>query len=220
MRLILTFLLMTLTAPAWAEWVKYGESKNAMYYYDPSTVTKNGKYTHVWQFQDFKERAADGSWSMRLRSEYDCKGSRFRILKWSTHSQGMLQGKTVDSGARLGRWVDIAPGTFPAALLNDICQIELPSSAGTIGSAGAEAVQRSIQFVLQVAAFTDPERVKALTARLDEVNIPYYTESIATAKGPVTRVRVGPFANRVAAEKALEALKGMGLRPGSVFTKR
>ena len=204
MRGIVALLLMALISPARAEWVKYGESDNAMYYYDPSTITKIDQYTRVWQFQDFKKRAADGSMSIRFQSEYDCKGSRFRILSWRTHAQGMLRGKTVDRGGKLEKWVAIAPGTSPAALRDDVCQI---------GST------RNIELVAQVAALADPEKVKALTARLAEANIPYYTEPIETAKGPVTRVRVGPFANPADADKAMEALRDMGLKPGKVFRR-
>jgi len=116
----------------------------------------------------------------------------------------MLRGKTVDRGGKLEKWVAIAPGTSPAALRDDVCQI---------GST------RNIELVAQVAALADPEKVKALTARLAEANIPYYTEPIETAKGPVTRVRVGPFANPADADKAMEALRDMGLKPGKVFRR-
>jgi Surface-adhesin protein E/SPOR domain len=219
MRGIVALLLMALVSSARAEWLKYGESDNAMYYYDPSTITKIDRYTRVWQFQDFKKRAADGSMSIRFQSEYDCKGSRFRILSWRTHAQGMLRGKIVDRGGKLEQWVAIAPGTSPAALLEDVCRITSTSRSGSIEGAGAEAAQRNVEFIAQVAAFADPEKVKALTARLAEANIPYYTEPIETAQGPVTRVRVGPFANPAAADRALEALRGMGLEPGKVFRR-
>ena len=43
--------------------------------------------------------------------------------------------------------------------------------------------------------------------------------SIAVASGMLTRVRAGPFASRGAAEKVMEQLKGLGLKPGNVATK-
>lgn len=220
MRLILALLLATLTAPARGDWVKYGESDNAAYYYDPATITKNGDFARVWQFQDFKRRAADGSRSARLLSEYDCKGSQYRILDWSTHSQEMLRGEKLDSGDEAGKWIDIVPGTSPAAVLEDLCRIERASRSGEIEGAGAGTPQKNVQFAVQVGAFADPDRVKALTARLAAAKMRYYTELVTTAKGPLTRVRVGPFADRAAAEKAVETLKGMGLKPGAVFARR
>ena len=80
----------------------------------------------------------------------------------------------------------------------------------------AETAIAGEQFVVPVAAFASPEKVKELAARLAEAKLPYYTEPVATAQGPVTRVRVGPFGDRAAAEKALEQLKLLGLKPGGV----
>jgi DedD protein len=69
------------------------------------------------------------------------------------------------------------------------------------------------QFVIQVGAFANPQNV---TAKLDGAKVPYYTEQI---QSNLTRVRAGPFATREAAEKALEQLKALGLKPGSVASK-
>jgi len=85
--------------------------------------------------------------------------------------------------------------------------------------ARAEAALAGIEYIVPVAALADPERVKELTSRLAAAKLPYYTEPIATAKGPVTRVRAGPFDSREAAEKAYGKLKGLGLKPGNVTTK-
>jgi len=75
------------------------------------------------------------------------------------------------------------------------------------------------QFVVPVAALASPDKVKELAARLTEAKLPYYTEPIATAQGPVTRIRVGPFGDRAAAEKALQQLKLLGLKPGGVTSR-
>jgi len=93
-----------------------------------------------------------------------------------------------------------------------------PRSAGA-ERARAEAALMDAAFIVPVAALASPDKVKQLTARLAAAKMPYYTEPIATAQGTVTRVRAGPFADRAAAEKALEKLKGMGLKPGKVFEK-
>ncbi|MCG6953549.1 MAG: SPOR domain-containing protein [Betaproteobacteria bacterium] len=95
-----------------------------------------------------------------------------------------------------------------------------PAARGTSAErARAEAALKNIEFVVPVAALADPDKVKALTDRLAAAKMPYYTEPVATASGPVTRVRAGPFANRGAADRALEKLKGMGLKPGKVIER-
>jgi DedD protein len=79
--------------------------------------------------------------------------------------------------------------------------------------AGAASVE---QFMVPAGAYVDPTGV---VEKLKEAKIPYYTEPIATKQGTVTRVRAGPFASRDTAEKALQQLKDLGLKPGNVATK-
>jgi DedD protein len=81
--------------------------------------------------------------------------------------------------------------------------------------ARAEAALSNTEFEIQVGAFANARPVEA---KLGKAKIRYYTESVATAKGPVTRVRVGPFASKAEAEKALRKLKALDL-PGSISTK-
>lgn len=64
-------------------------------------------------------------------------------------------------------------------------------------------------FVVQVVALSDAERAKALQAKIVAGGLKAYTEVVQTATGPVTRVRVGPYASRDAAEKARQQLLGM-----------
>ena len=80
----------------------------------------------------------------------------------------------------------------------------------------AEAALAGEQFMVPAGAYVDPAGV---IEKLKEARLPYYTEPIATKQGTVTRVRAGPFASRDAAEKALEQLKGLGLKPGNVAAR-
>lgn len=80
----------------------------------------------------------------------------------------------------------------------------------------AEAALAGEQFIVPAGAYVEPAGV---IEKLKAAKIPYYTEPIATKQGTVTRVRAGPFASRDAAEKALEKLKGLGLKPGNVAAK-
>jgi DedD protein len=91
--------------------------------------------------------------------------------------------------------------------------------AGDAERARAEAALANVEYIVPVAALASREKVKELTDRLAAAKLPYYTEPIATASGPVTRVRAGPFVSREAAERALLKLKGLGLKPGNITTK-
>ena len=84
------------------------------------------------------------------------------------------------------------------------------AEAALSGAPGGE------QYMVPAGAYVDPAGV---IEKLKEAKIPYYTEPIATKQGTVTRVRAGPFASRDAADRALQQLKDLGLKPGNVATK-
>jgi DedD protein len=66
-------------------------------------------------------------------------------------------------------------------------------------------------FVIQVAALADTAKARELQAKIAGGGLKAYTEVVQTAKGPVTRVRVGPYASREAAEKARTQLQRLQL---------
>lgn len=66
-------------------------------------------------------------------------------------------------------------------------------------------------FVVQIAALADSAKAKQMQQQVAAAGVKSYTEMLHTAKGPVTRVRAGPFPTREAAEKAREKLKSAGL---------
>jgi len=80
----------------------------------------------------------------------------------------------------------------------------------------AEAALAGEQFMIPAGAYADPAGV---IEKLKQAKIPFYTEPIATKQGTVTRVRAGPFASRDAADKVLQQLKDLGLKPGNVATR-
>ncbi len=87
----------------------------------------------------------------------------------------------------------------------------------------AEEIKKSASepagpFVVQVIALTDAEKAKQMQQRISSAGVKAYTEVVNTATGQVTRVRVGPFASRNAAEKAQQQLKAIGL-DGKIIPK-
>jgi DedD protein len=78
-------------------------------------------------------------------------------------------------------------------------------------AAAEPAKPKSQDYVLQVIALADADRAKQMQRQIAAAGIKSYTEVVDTAKGPVTRVRVGPFASQEAAEKARAQLQGIGL---------
>jgi len=79
----------------------------------------------------------------------------------------------------------------------------------------APAAGDTRQYAVQIAAFTSPDRAKGLRDQLTGNGLKSYVESVSTAQGVRTRVRLGPFASRDAADRAKQKLKTMKL-DGSV----
>lgn len=82
-----------------------------------------------------------------------------------------------------------------------------PSKSAGASNAGSYAVQ--------IGAFSTSdrvkERVKELRDKLTAAGLRTYTEDLATPQGERTRLRVGPYASRDAAEKAREKVRSAGL---------
>ncbi|HTP60585.1 MAG TPA: SPOR domain-containing protein [Burkholderiales bacterium] len=86
----------------------------------------------------------------------------------------------------------------------------------TVDRAKAEAAIAGEQFVVQVGAFANPEKIKESTGKLAAAKFPYYTEQVPATKGPVTRVRVGPYSNREAAERENAKLEELGFKSNKI----
>ena len=71
---------------------------------------------------------------------------------------------------------------------------------------------------VQIGVYSDAGNVKRIQEKLTSMGYQSYTEKLDTQKGSMIRLRVGPFAERADAEKAMAALKAAGLS-GIVVSK-
>ena len=74
-------------------------------------------------------------------------------------------------------------------------------------------------YVVVMATLSKKDNVKQLQARLKQAGFKSYTETVKSGAGEQTRVRVGPFANKDAADKARAKLQQLGMNPGPVATR-
>jgi DedD protein len=73
------------------------------------------------------------------------------------------------------------------------------------------------RFVVQVGAFADASKARETRLKVEHAGLKTYTQVVETKEGKRIRVRVGPFVNKVDAEKAADKVKGLDL-PASVLT--
>ncbi len=87
---------------------------------------------------------------------------------------------------------------------------EKAAPAKAAATTGAEVVRKPGQLVVQVIAVRDPAAAKQAYDRAKSLKFPVYTEKIDVSNGTVTRVRVGPYDGKQAAESARARLAQVG----------
>ena len=98
-----------------------------------------------------------------------------------------------------------APRTAAAAPVPEASRSLEPAPAPRPEPAPAPPVVKG-EWVIQLGSFSNSRNASALTERLRAKGYPAFTRSVDSARGPVTRVYVGPSASREAAGKVVERL--------------
>lgn len=77
--------------------------------------------------------------------------------------------------------------------------------------AAADAVVRVKGHGVSVGLFTVPENAERTRAKLADAGLPVLSDPIESARGSLTRVRVGPFERRDQAQAAAQRVRALGL---------
>jgi DedD protein len=110
---------------------------------------------------------------------------------------------------------DAAPVTAstPAAAATPEAQTSTaPAAKGVSGETGLDPGSPAGSFVVQVAAFADAKAAPALASKLKNAGFPVYIDTVKTQKGPMKRVRAGPYATREIADAQMAKLNAAGYR--------
>ena len=107
---------------AMADWVKVGESPEAVSFVDPSAVIKKGNTRKVWVLQNLKKPLKGNEMSQRFLREFDCTGGQNRILSYQGYSEAMGNGKVVQSSDDASDWFGVPmAGPTIAAVFKLVC---------------------------------------------------------------------------------------------------
>ena len=119
-RLMLVAMLLA-TGPAWAEWVKVGETEQSSYYVDPVTIRKDADTRQFWTLQDMKAPDKGGDLSYRVLVEADCKERRSRTLRADYFRRPMAEGERTGGTGKLDDWRYARSGTVGDAVMKFVC---------------------------------------------------------------------------------------------------
>ncbi|WP_372824285.1 surface-adhesin E family protein [Polaromonas sp.] len=126
-RLLLSLVLMCLSASAAAQWTPVMVDEMVITYIDRDTVRGQGGkggLVRMWWLMDYQlvqitdER---GYFSRLNHSEFDCKGQRQRLLSVALLSERMGHGRVVFEDAVPRKWMPVSDGSFHDALLDIAC---------------------------------------------------------------------------------------------------
>lgn len=91
-----------------------------------------------------------------------------------------------------------------------------PAPAPAASVPHTENAQNDAAWVVPIGAFSNPDNVRQLQAKLSAAGVKSMTEVLKTAQGEKIRVRGGPYKTKAEAEKAREAIKALGVNAGAV----
>ena len=136
----------------------------------------------------------------------------------SASDSGPLRFRPVEQPPA-GRAIDESPAPAQSAAVEQQAPpaaSKPPAPDKPAGSSATESPAASVEqsFVVQLGAFSNAQNATRLAAKVRESRFSAYTEVVSTSGGKRTRVRVGPYPTRSAAEQARERLKARKLTYG------
>jgi hypothetical protein len=97
MRMLLLTLTLLASEPVLAGWVQYGEADSGSFYFDPSTIKRNGDVVRVWNLTNNKGHDKSEAQSVVEFVEFNCLQGHASYLVRNSHSEKMGLGKQTDS---------------------------------------------------------------------------------------------------------------------------
>ena len=112
--------------PVHAEWelVSGDDASKLTVYIDRGTIERSGDLAKMWQLFDYKTVqtvAGDSLLSFQRYNEYDCSGSRTRMLAYTWFSSNMGRGRIVYKTTEAQPWASLVPRSIDQTLWKVAC---------------------------------------------------------------------------------------------------
>lgn len=152
------------------------------------------------------EMAAEADKPATVTAEPPAKAATLPVLKTAEKPASAPVAKTAEKPVDKPKPATSQAADDPRALAALTGKTEAPTAAEPANGRG---------YAVQIAAYSAADRARVMRDQLVSNGLKSYTEPVSTAQGQRTRVRLGPFATREAAERAKQKLRTMKL-DGSV----
>jgi len=125
-RLFMVTLVLLITGPVYAEWVKVsdGDEAGKTIYVNPATIRRNSNLVKMWQLYDYKTVQTIGGirfLTAEEQWEFDCAEERGRVLALKEFSGNMASGTMVYTNSQVSKWLPVVPGTTDQTVWKVAC---------------------------------------------------------------------------------------------------
>ncbi len=125
-RLFLITLVLLISGPVYAKWVKVsdGDEAGKTVYVDPGTIRRNSNLVKMWQFYDYKTVQTVGGvrfLTAEEQWEFDCAEERSRVVALKEFSGNMGSGTVVYTNSQIGKWIPVVPGSLSHTVWKVAC---------------------------------------------------------------------------------------------------
>jgi hypothetical protein len=125
--LIVCGLLIFSSTNANAEWIEVGETRNAVFFIDPTTLKKERNLVKIWTMRDLKEIAFSSTANVsylsdRTYAEFNCKEEKYRQLNFYWYSENKGGGQVVFISDTPSKSIQIPPGSITSIIMKAVCK--------------------------------------------------------------------------------------------------
>lgn len=125
-RLFLVALIVFGYHPVHAGWValekQYQPTGLETVYFDPNTIHREGGRATLWQLTDIQWNSTTRFLSSKTHKEFDCEGSRVRVLQVIEFSRQMGTGRSTAGYIEHGGWQPVGAESVNHALWKVVCE--------------------------------------------------------------------------------------------------
>ena len=120
--LIFSFLSIFYVNSSFAGWTIGSATEDETYYYENSSIVKDGEITYVWALMDLKKVGEYGEMSNKIYLPIKCKINQFQLVQIIKYPKKMGKGKLIERIENPDiKWIGAPPGSAWAGLIKRVC---------------------------------------------------------------------------------------------------
>lgn len=122
---LLSFGLVILTPPAFAQWHNLYEDKSVVTYTNKDAIVRMDIFVNVAEMLDYKQRRRNDEGevfqSAVIKAQYNCRDNRVRVYTIDFYAERMGKGTIINNRKVYNSWQDINPRSVEQNLKDFAC---------------------------------------------------------------------------------------------------